>query len=51
MKVTVEIKSCNECPHYEDGRGWGDSWCHNARRELINTYIPDWCPLKRKENK
>ena len=65
VKITLEIKSCKECPHFKRERMWTeDSWeeaynwfCLKANGKEIQGYvewrdnpeIPTWCPAKVKE--
>lgn len=63
MKITIDIKSCQECPHFHSETiSTGDSWdrpekwtCKKANKVIDGyhdwydkTPIPEWCPIKSK---
>lgn len=61
MKITIEIDSCKECPHFKitgtsstDGFDRGEDWHCVKSDKSIATFvewhekpeIPKWCPCK-----
>ena len=64
MKITLDIKSCKECPHFKETRIYTadsfempfDWFCKKKNGKKISGYvewhdkieIPKWCPAKSK---
>ena len=60
MKLEIEVKSCFDCPmrNHEYGQGGSYDYCSHkdAPRGYGNvlgrpfTVVPEWCPIKDKDN-
>lgn len=63
MKITIDIDSCVDCPHFKitnvsstDGFDSGEDWhCTKADKQIASFVewtdkpeIPEWCPFKAK---